>query len=677
MERIWKKRHAMAMKSLMGVMIALLLAGAASAAEKVESESQKLDDLVVTATRKEKKIKDLPGSVSVITRKEIEQSDAINVPELIGEVPGVTVNGTTGDGSTLNISLRGVNPSRTNKILVMVNGVPMNNGWTGTTYWRDLPSPNQIERIEVIKGPVSALYGGYGIGGCINIITRRGAVEPETKVETSFGSNNERNYSVETGGNVKEKFSYQLGVNYQEGDGYRDRSAVEDYGVSAKLGWALTDRADIALDLGYSKVDNEVAGRLTKDRYEEDPEQAASQFGRREMDRIYSNLTFRQDVGVDDNLKVTFYYHTLDYDYVFATSPYRNSVYDTFTTGGEIQYTLNHTIGGGKNTLIFGPTIRYDNADSKTYSTSDGERTGNPTADSLSKPLFWAFYIQDEFSITDPLTLTLGARYDKAEFDHEDRITPANSGETSMDAFSPMFGLAYRLFENTTLFGNLGKGFAPPSVSKLYGSAGNPDLKPETAVNYEVGIRTSSLDWLNLTATIYQMDVQDEIVREVDRNENAGETHHRGFEAELDIRLPNGFTPFLNYTYQDVKYTDYSVYNSRTRQYAVYDGKRVPHISDRIAIAGIKYQHPGGLNFSLSARYDSEKYTDSDNQYVIPSYTVWDTRLGYEGAFKGVGYSAYLSVKNLFDKNYYYKGTNDDVYPAAPRTFLAGVSLKF
>jgi outer membrane receptor protein involved in Fe transport len=192
-----------------------------------------------------------------------------------------------------------------------------------------------------------------------------------------------------------------------------------------------------------------------------------------------------------------------------------------------------------------------------------------------------------------------------------------------------------------------------------------------------VGIRTSSLDWLDLTATIYQMDVQDEIVREEDRNENAGETRHKGFEAELDIRLPKGFTPFLSYTYQDVEYTDYSVYNSRTRQYTVYDGKRVPHISDRIAIAGIKYQHPGGLNFRLSARYDSDKYTDSENQYVIPSYTVWDTRLGYEGAIKGVGYSAYLSVKNLFDKNYYYKGTNDDVYPAAPRTFLAGVSLKF
>lgn len=650
-------------------------------AEETENDTINLDELVVTATRKEKKIKDLPPSIGVVGRAEIEQLDAKNVTELISEVPGVSVNGTSGDGSTLSISLRGVNPSRTNKILVLVNGIPMNSAWTGTVYWYDLPSPNQIERIEVIKGPASALYGGWGIGGCVNIITRRGAVKPETRIATAFGSYGAMEYSAETSGNAKNKLTYQLGANYEKKDGYRDRTAAENVSFSTKLGYLISDRADIEMDFGYSSVDTETAGALTKEQYEADPKQAESQFGRREMKRMIYNLTFRQDVGDDDSLRVTSYYNTLDYDYVW-TSRDSGVKYDTYTIGGEIQYTLNHTLFGRKNSLIFGPTIRYDNAEAKTFDTVNGEMTGDPTANTVSKPMFWAVYFQDECHVTDRLTMTTGVRYDKAQYDQENRIDTDESGTTSMDAVSPMLGLSYRLFEGTTLFGNIGKGFAPPSTSKLYGTNGNPDLEPETATNYEVGLRSSSLDWLDLTATIYLMDVEDEIVLADVNGEsmyiNTGETRHEGVEAELDVNLPKGFTPFVNYTYQNAEYTDYRVYNSRSGTYSVYDGKKVPNVSDQILIAGIKYAHPVGLNYRLSARYDSKKYTDSANEYDVPGYTVWDTRLGYESSFKNVGYSAYLSVRNLFDKKYYYKGSSKGmVYPAEPRTFMAGVSLKF
>lgn len=664
MKRIWKKRQAMGKKSLVGMMIALLIAGIAVAEEE---PTKKLDDMVVTATRTEKTIKDLPGSVTAITRNEIEESDAKAVPELINKLPGVTVYDSSGTGMSYSVSLRGVDPSRCNKVLVMVNGVPMNSGTTGTVFWRDLPAPEQIERIEVVKGPVSALYGGYGLGGCINIITRRGPIAPKTKIETSFGSDHERLYAAETGGNIKEKFSYQLGYNYHEGDGFRDRSEFESHKLSTKLGFILTDRADIELDLGYSELDYDVPGRLTKAQYEEDPEQARSQFGRGDLQRSYSNLTFRQDIGQDDNLKATFYYHTYELDYVFATSPYKNYIYDVYTTGGEVQYTLNHSIWGRNNRLIFGPTITYHHAGTLAYATSNGEKVGNPTTDTLAKPLFWGAYIQDEFIIFDPLTLTLGVRYDKAEFENEDRLDPANSGETSTDAVSPKFGLAYRLFEHTTLFANIAKGFAPPSVSKLFGSAGNPDLKPETSINYELSVRTAPLDWFDLTASIYQMDVQDEIIREGDFYENAGEARHRGFESELNIRLPKGFSPFLNFTYQNVEYTDYPGY----------DGKDLPHTPRKSFAAGIKYRHPVGLNFSLSATYEDEKYSDSANQYKIPGYTVWDTRLEFKNRFKGLGYSVHASVRNLFDEEYYASGYRDEAYPSPPRTFLVGAGVEF
>lgn len=662
--------------ALIGVFSGLFLTDVGFAEERNISQ---LGDVVVTATRQEKSIADLPGSVSVVTRAEIERSGAVNVPELISEKVGITGNPTTGDGSTIQLSLRGVNPSRSNKILVMVNGVPMNNAWTGIVFWRDLPSPNQIERIEIVKGPVSAIYGSFGLGGCVNIITRRAPAEPETNVETSYGSNNTTIFSVATGRNIKEKFSYQLGASFHKSDGYRDRSAIEDYGLSTKLEWMLSNRSHLELDFGYSKVDNEIAGSLSKEEFEKDPEQAESQFGRREMGRIYSNLTFRRDIGADDNLKTTLYYQSLlNYDYVFTGSDKMCS-YDTYTAGGEIQYTLNHTLWGRKNSIVFGPTIRHDNAESKTFPTSNGERSGAATADSLSKPLFWALYAQDEFTISESLSLTLGIRYDEVKYDQEDRIEPDSSGTISMNAFSPMLALSYRLLEKTTLFGNMGKGFAPPTTSRLYGTNGNPDLKPETAINYEVGIRTSSLSWLDLTHTFYLMEVQDEIISaQVDDETmyiNAGETRHQGMETELNIRLPAGVTPFANYTYQNVEYIDYRVYSRG--EYEVYDGNKVPNVPEQIYTAGIKYQHPVGLNFRLSARYEDEKYTHSDNaHFKVPSFTIWNAKLGYEGKIKDIGYSAYLAGENLFDKNYYYKGSSSgDVYPAAPQTFTFGLSF--
>lgn len=109
----------------------------------------------------------------------------------------------------------------------------------------------------------------------------------------------------------------------------------------------------------------------------------------------------------------------------------------------------------------------------------------------------------------------------------------------------------------------------------------------------------------------------------------------------------------------------------------MYDGNRVPHISEHILIAGIRYKHASGIGGSLSARYDGDKYTDNNNEYRIPSYTVWDARASYEGDIGGMGITTYLSVNNLFDKEYYYKGTSDDVYPAEPRSFSFNAALKF
>lgn len=653
--------------------------------EESGTQTIKLDELVITATRKEEKIRNLPGSVAVISRDEIEQSDAKEVPELLKSIPGVTFGDSYGNGTQFSFGLRGVNPGRCNKVLVMVNGVPMNSGSTGTVFWRDLPPLEQIEKIEVVKGPVSTLYGGFGIGGAVNIITKRGPITPKTKVKTTFGSKSESRTSVETGGNLEGKFSYQVGYSHGQGDGFREHSEFEADKVSTKLGLSVTERADVELDVSYVKNEHQVPGKITLEDFEEDPTQAESLLGMSDLERVLASLVYRHDVWEDDNLRVSCYYHTYELDYKFPSYSTGHYFYDVDTLGGEFQYTLNHSLFGRNNTLIFGPTVRFDSAETQAYTvTSDGETTDTLKADNVADPMFWAMYIQDEYHVTDRLIMTLGIRYDEAQFENEDHLNPDNDVETDMDAWSPKFGLAYKLFDHTTLFANVGKGFAPPTVSKLYGTSGNPDLDPETATNYEVSMRTMPVSWFDLTTTIYQMDVEDEIIgaEQPDgssKNVNAGETRHRGVEAELNLYLPWGISPFLNATFQEVVFTDHKVYSSSTGVTTVYDGNKLPDTPDFRMTAGINYRHPLGISWRISAFYEGDKYADEANEYEDPSYTVWDTRLEYNGSFKRMSYSVYGSVKNLFDKTYYADGTvtrgTYKVYPSPPRTFLVGASL--
>ena len=104
---------------------------------------------------------------------------------------------------------------------------------------------------------------------------------------------------------------------------------------------------------------------------------------------------------------------------------------------------------------------------------------------------------------------------------------------------------------------------------------------------------------------------------------------------------------------------------------------RCPMHRDFKMVAGLRYHHPVGISYSLSATYEDEKYTDEANEYEIPSFTVWDTRLEFKSKLKGIGYSVHASVKNIFDKTYFASGSGADVYPASPRTFLVGVSLSY
>jgi outer membrane receptor protein involved in Fe transport len=206
-----------------------------------------------------------------------------------------------------------------------------------------------------------------------------------------------------------------------------------------------------------------------------------------------------------------------------------------------------------------------------------------------------------------------------------------------------------------------------------WGSA-NPDLGPEEATSYELGLKGLFFDKFSLNLSGYFMDVEDEITSEtiggVTKFYNTGKTEHKGIELESSFWLTSRLNAFFNANFQEAKFVEYK---SET---TVYDNRWLSHVPKRTFAFGLNYEEPFGITYNLSGNYRSDSYADNANRYVIPSRIIWDTRLDFKRQFKGIDFGIYGGIRNLFDKKYYeYRTSDGRIYPAYPRNYIVGFKI--
>ncbi len=621
-----------------------------------------LGQVVVTATKTQRTVKNVSSTVTVITKDEIAKSNAKAVIDIIKQVPGVYAYDQYGAGVEGHISMRGFAPYGSQRVLIMVDGVPLNSGNDGYVQQSRLPALENIEKIEVVKGPSSALYGPFAMGGVINIITQKGPEKTFAQTDIGFGGFNEGKYRLETGG-TSENLNFRIGVGYRGGDGYRDNTGFIKRDMQGKFSLDVDDTSNFVFDFDEQNSDVEYAGSLTEAQYNQDRKQAASpSSGDLESHRV--SLTYNKNINELNRIKGQVF--TIRYDYDYPGSYHYKADIDGY--GGELQYTLSHPIAEMENSFILGTSLKRDEID-YTYYYGTTLRTDDNT-----KPLYWGVYVQDELTPFKPLTLTLGGRFDRAEYDYSvfyDYKGAVNRSR-SFDEFSPKLGVLYRVTEDISLYGNIGKAFMPPSAYNMFTSQyRNPDLIPESALNYEIGIKTLLFERLSAQAAGYLMDVQDEIYLGSDNiYHNTGKTRHKGIESELNLYLLKGFSVFSNLTFQEAKFTDYTVGS------AGYDGKWLPQAPKRTIAYGLKYELPIGITYSISGNYRSDAYANAANTYNIPGRTIWDTKIDYEHDFKYAKLGLYTGLMNMFDKKYYdYRSSSGGIYPAYPRNYMVGFKI--
>jgi len=505
-----------------GMLMAALICGCVqwggTAVHAEELQEFTLDQYVVTATRTEKKIIDVPASVNVITAKDIEISGAVNVDDVLKRVPGVTVSRTSGIGNSKpEVTMRGVKGGK--YVLVLVDGQPMVNAYSGTVNWNDIPVES-IEKIEVVKGPASSIYGSNAMAGVISITTKD-SKKFHGSTSLTYGSNNTWIRKINVGDKV-DKFSYDLYYQGTDSDGYGDHvSATVSNGTGDKTasGYKFVPNST---GTGQKAIYGEKGERnWNEDSYSgkfaykfDDNKSLSIGFHRNKSDYKYDYNSRQNWLGTTGKIDVGNgkYFETKDRDFAGApgfvddrvyTLSYKDddnklnivagltdnrswnggkytdfNYYSAFTYYDSKRYNLgvNKEIDLSDNDIaVIGVQYVYDKMDKVKYNPKSGNTTG--LVDELSeagggKAETYAVYFQNEHKFSDKFSVIGALRYDR--WTVKDGYVYTSNGlddhpESKTESeLSPKIALNYKFDDTQSSYISWGKAFAAPSLYDMF-----------------------------------------------------------------------------------------------------------------------------------------------------------------------------------------------------------------
>lgn len=602
------KKEQLVRKKIMSYLCCSLFAltSVTATAESAAENEYSFDEMVVTATKISQPLKNVTSSVSVINQDMIKNSGAKSIAELLPYVPGVSLQNGGGLGSRTGISIRGFNGgSGSQKMLFLVDGRPANSSFKGGVDWNSIPL-DTIERIEVVRGPVSALYGDNSLGGAVNIITRK-PDKNKTTINTSYGSFGTFTSSFIHEGRDKD-VAYMITADYGKSNGHRDHSDYEgkNYTFKLNVGDDVTFRAG---HVQYDRTNPGTYGLSTSD----------SNYKSWDYDKVegyYWDIEKKLPAKWDTTLRV--YQNVLNTDNYYSNWR-KSDVLKENTLGLQLQ---QHIKLSDKQTLTWGSDYQILKATDKPY--KDNATNSLDTANAVDKGLnTLAIYLQSDQELTPKLHMNLGGRFDRHS--------------VYGSQFSPKFGLAYHISNETTYKLNIARAYKAPSISDLYGKNGNRDLKPTKLWSYELGVEKQLDRATKGSITLYRMDAKDMIISKrqggTSRKENADSMTPQGVELELSRNIDEHFDYFINYTYLDV--------GDMTRWASKHKGNIGINYKNRQVKASLLQQYVG-------TSYDGDLKTNP-NAETIGCYNITNLKFTYTPSKH---YEVSLGIDNLFNKSY-------------------------
>jgi len=586
-----------------------------------------LGQVVVTATKTEIEISESPQSISLVTKEEIGKSPDRTVGEVIQRVPGVEVIRLGPRGAISSAQVRG---SESEQVLIIVNGRRISDAQSGKFDLSNLPvNKEDIERIEVLRGAASALYGADAMGGVINIITKTPTKQPYSRASISFGRFETQEYSLAHRWKPG-AFGYGLSIAKEKSTGYRPNSDYDALILGGEVGYDLTPKSH--LDFSARMILKEIG--VPGSESLPDPDD------RQKDDLTQLDLNYRGKIHplFDLNLKAfqNIYRRTFEQGTQgFNVGP--PFLHKNYATGGEIQAISaigqKHLVTGGVETI---------------------QDRVNSSALGVHLATRGAFYFQDEIEVAKPLTTTLGFRYDMHSIYEEQ--------------FNPRLGILLRLPGDIRLRASAGRSFRAPTFDDLYWPedafvAGNPNLQPEKAWAYELGGEKKFGQLALFKAAAFYRDVKDLIRWAIGadnkwRPSNVQSARIWGAEAELTFYPFKGLAIPLNYSFLYPR--DEST------------GEPIPSKPKHMANMGMEYTTSFGIKANLKGKY--VRYYVGQASTLNREYFVLDARVGYEfKVYQSMNGEAFLSLSNALNREY----QTVEGYPMPPQSLNGGVSFAF
>ena len=616
-----------------------------------------LDEVVVTATKYETPLTDVPASISVIDSDEIKRHNLPNgdIGDILRSVPGITIRRAYSPFPAYP-NIRGLGSDAT---VTLVNGIPTN--WEIT---QAIPADN-IERVEILRGPASALYGANAMGGVINIILKKGERKPESMVGVEYGSFNTLGIKGSTRGKL-DGFSYALAASYDDSDG----TNVVENNLNASI--KMIDDCDyskkkFSMNTGYDFNENSSLS-LLYDFMNDEYTRGRPHVGG-DWDRHFAAATYNQSIGDRFSFMgyVGFRYDDLIHLYDKGKTNYdpnKKRYTDFYETPAELRLTGEL---GSDHTLTTG--FAYN--ETRTDQDYHDWLTTELIQENEYKVRTLAGYVQDVWKPLDGLIVTAGLRYDHwKNFDNEFSNYEDDTLEDRTDSqWSPKVGARYNFANRFSMWLNYGTGFKPPTPDQLYDdrtSGGNPrqpnpDLESEKTDSWELGgekwfgdrVQTSLVGYWNVTEDKILSWFNDDNVW---INKNIGETESYGAEFALAFYLSENWILNANYTYTHATITDNPSSPDQEDNYLPFSPKNKANV-------GITYTRPDNFSINVMARYLDEQFTSDSNastnssgeSLIMEESFVFDINAVKHfnlksGPVKRMELS--VAVDNLFDEDY-------------------------
>lgn len=649
-----------------------------------------------SATRTDTAIHESPQSISVVPAQVVEDIGATRLEDALDYAGGVERGNNFGGQGLTEFLVRGFSTQEFYR-----NGFAVNRGYP------NMPDANTLERIEVLRGPASMLYGRGDPGGTFNIVSKQPQAERRTVLGSQVNTDGLRRGTLDTTGALDESaaFTYRLNLVAEGSDSFRDHVESERYNIAPVLRWQLNDDTALILegdylhnrhplDRGLTRYPNQ-AGDLSRDRF----------LGEKSAGKLTNqNATtqLRLEHQLDSQWMLRGGIQYLDGSLDGGAVENNGLAADGRTVGRNyserwlnwndlaVQANLegHFDAAGLAHTLLLGVEFDDFNYDSQI------DRSGGATSDfpiDLYDPVYgqplpaltrtttyddenlksYAFFLQDQIALTERLTAQVGARLERFEQRYENKLTPAGSWDQAHNAVSPRFGLIYDLTEELAVYANTSRSFKPNRGADRSSQA----FDPEEGIAHEVGVKYELPEHdLSVTAALFHITKENVLTSDpFDSNYQvaAGEARSRGFDISVAGNITPQWRMIGGYAYVDAEVTESSSASMPVGTRLANVPRHSFNLLDTYEFA----EGPlAGLGVGMGVKYVGDrKGGATSTAFDMDAYTTVDL-LAYYPLTERVRLN--LNLNNLFDEEYEERAWgNIWAYPGAPRTLQAGIAI--